>query len=295
MIHPRSRGPRRAAAAAALLGAAAAAAPASSARQLVRPEDALVALFTVQMELEVEQKILQREEARYEANVRKRAEMRERLGRLYEELEALFKAEQAAGAAEKAGERERERGAPGPDEIRQAAEAKEAEIVGLERNEAAARDEGRDIRDEIRRLLARIALIRARLEGLRASLPRDSDSVTGIWDIAILPSGDRGVFALWQTGTIVSGQYVLDGPFRGSLEGTLVNRQLLLRRIDARLGRSMEFSGYLAEDGQSVQGTWLNYDLSSGRSPSGSWTARKRASTPSETSRAPAGGESGGR
>ena len=144
------------------------------------------------------------------------------------------------------------------------------------------------MRDEIRRSRARIALLGKQLDSLKATLPTDRDSVTGIWDISLLPSGDKGVFALWQSGTIVSGQYVLDGPFRGSLEGTLINRQILLRRIDARLGRSMELSGYLSGDGSSVQGTWLNYDLSSGRSPSGSWSARKRSSSPSEAAQ-PAG------
>jgi len=44
----------------------------------------------------------------------------------------------------------------------------------------------------------------------------------------------------------------------------------------------MEFSGYLSDDGLSVHGTWLNYNLSSGTAPTGSWTARKRSSSPSE-------------
>jgi hypothetical protein len=140
------------------------------------------------------------------------------------------------------------------------------------------------LRDSIRKIRARIALLSEKMGELQARLPRERESVTGIWDISLLPSGDKGVFALWQSGTVVSGQYVLDGPFRGSLEGTLINRQLLIRRIDATLGRSMEFSGYLTDDGRSVQGTWLNYDLSSGRSPRGSWTARKRSSSPSDTS-----------
>jgi hypothetical protein len=256
------------------------------AQTLVRPEDALVALYSVQTELEVEQKILQREEARYEANVRQRAELRDRIGRVYVELEELFKSERDAAAGG------RESG-PTEAEIRATVEAKEAEVRGLESAESSTRDEGRSIRWEIRRIRSRITFIQDRLAILRSSLPRDSDSITGIWDITMLPSGDHGVFMLWQSGTIVSGQYVLDGPFRGSLEGTLVNRQVLLRRIDARLGRSMEFSGYLADDGQAVQGTWLNYDLSSGRKPTGQWSARKRSSTPSEGAR-PAG-ESGPR
>ena len=247
--------------------------------QLVRPEDALVALFGLQADVEVERRLLQREEANYDANLHQRLEIRDRLSRTYEDLEALFRQERGEEVPEARPDRDR----PSEAEIRAGAEAKEDEARVLERQEAALRDEARTIRDQIRRLRARISMFNTQMETLRATLPRDRDSVTGIWDVTLMPSGDKGVFALWQTGTIVSGQYVLDGPFRGSLEGTLVNKQLLLRRIDARLGRSMELSGYVSEDGQTVQGTWTNYDLSSGRSPTGSWTAKKRASTPSES------------
>jgi hypothetical protein len=254
---------------------------------LVRPEDALVALFGLQADVEVERRLLAREEARYDGNLRQRLETRDRLARAYEDLEALFRQERGEESAEGRGERDR----PSDAEIRASAESKEDEVRILERQEGALRDEARSIRDEIRRFRARIAMLNAQMETLRATLPHDSDSVTGIWDVTLMPSTDKGVFALWQTGTIVSGQYVLDGPFRGSLEGTLVNRQLLLRRIDARLGRSMELSGYVSEDGQTVQGTWMNYDLSSGRSPTGSWSAKKRASSPSEPLSPAAGGE----
>jgi hypothetical protein len=255
-------------------------------QQIVRTEDAIVALFSIQTQIDVERKLLQMAEARYETNLKQRSEIRDRLVRLHEELEALFAQER--GDASEAPSQNQTR-PPAEAEIRQAAEAKEMEVLSVERTETAAQDEGRRMRDDIRRARARMALLGKQLDALKATLPTDRDSVTGIWDVTLLPSGDKGVFALWQSGTIVSGQYVLDGPFRGSLEGTLINRQILLRRIDARLGRSMELSGYLSGDGSSFQGTWLNYDLSSGRSPSGSWSARKRSSSPSES--APPAGE----
>jgi hypothetical protein len=247
--------------------------------QIVRTEDALVALFGLQTGLEVEQRILRREEARYEENIVTRAALQRQIATVYAELEEIFRHEQGE-FDEDLPEEER----PSLEEIRVAADAKEAEVRILERAEAAAREEGREIRDEIRRIRMRIGLLSEKIRELESALPQDRESVTGIWDIALMPSGDRGVFALWQSGTIISGQYVLDGPFRGSLEGTLINRQLLIRRIDATLGRSMEFSGYLSDDGQSVQGTYMSYDLSSGRAPTGSWSARKRSSRPSDTS-----------
>jgi hypothetical protein len=257
----------------------------AQAQQIVRSEDALVALYTLQTQIDVERKLLVSAESQYDANLKRRSELHDRLARLHDELESLFRQERGEASSEDEVNRTRP---PAEAEIRHAAEAKESEVLGVERVEAATQDEGRRMRDDIRRMRARIALLGQQLDSLRSTLPADRESVTGLWDVSLLPSGDKGVFALWQSGTIISGQYVLDGPFRGSLEGTLVNRQILLRRIDARLGRSMELSGYLSADGSSVQGTWLNYDLSSGRSPSGSWSARKRSPSPSEV---PPGGE----
>lgn len=277
-----------AAAGAAVLMTAARSGP-PEAQQIVRNEDAVVALFSIQTQIDVERKLLATAEAQYEANMRRRSEIHDRLVRLHEELESLFRQEKGEPPA---GAPPNQARPPAEAEIRQAAEAKETEVLAVERAETGIQDEGRRMRDDIRRIRARVALLGRQMDSLRATLPGDRESVTGIWDISLLPSGDKGVFALWQSGTIVSGQYVLDGPFRGSLEGTLINRQLLLRRIDARLGRSMELSGYLSADGSAVQGTWLNYDLSSGRSPSGSWSGRKRSSSPSEPS-PPPGGEQG--
>jgi len=254
------------------------------AQQIVRPEDAAVAIFGLQTQIDVEKKLLARSESQYDSNVKRRAELHDRVSRLHDELESLFRQENGETSDSARTNQERP---PSEAEVRKAAESKEIEVVTVERAETAAQEDGRRIRDEIRRIRTRIALLTRQMDSLKATQPGDRDSVTGIWDISLLPSGDHGVFVLWQSGTIVSGQYVLDGPFRGSLEGTLVNRQILLRRIDARLGRSMELSGYLSADGASVQGTWLNYDLSSGRSPTGSWSARKRAPAPPDTSSQP--------
>jgi len=265
-------------AAATLAGAALAGA--AMAQGLVRNEDALVALYTLQSQIDVERKLLKTAETQYEANLKRRGELGDRLARLHDELEDLFVQDKPDAPARTAPNQARPLSEA---EVRAAVDAKETEVLAVERTETAAQDEARRMRDDIRRMRTRISLLGKQLDALRASLPSDSDSVTGMWDLTLLPSGDRGVFALWQSGTIIAGQYVLDGPFHGSLEGTLVNRQILLRRIDARLGRSMELSGYLSGDGASIQGTWQNYDLSTGRAPSGAWSARKRKSVPSES------------
>jgi len=273
---------RGVAAAAIAIGVACSAASAQEQTRILRTEDALVALFTLQTEVEVERRLMQREEARYEGNLRSRAALRDRLDTLYEELEVLFLRERALGNGDEA-EEEEDGAEVDPEELLREAQEKEDEIRAMEGILTAARDEGRRIREEIRRLQERIRALIEKQGTLRVGMPEDSSSVTGVWDVRLLPSGDRGVFALWQSGTLVSGQYILDGPYRGSLEGTLINRQLLIKRIDSSLGRVMELSAYLSDDGRSVQGTWLNYDLSSGKAPTGSWAATKRSSSPSES------------
>jgi len=261
-------------------GASAAAEP-----QLVRQEDAIVALFSLQTGLEVESRLLHRTELRHEELQRMRDEAAARVVKLYAELDHLFNQYQAAlhgkqgkngaepGAKPDLSERETEQS---PEALEAQLQEKEEEVLAAERAEAFVRDEGRRMREQVHLQREKIALISQRIDSLRAGLPSHKDSLTGIWDLTMLPGGEKGVFALFQSGTLVTGQYVLDGPFQGSLDGTLIERKLLLHRIDSRLGRSMDYSGFLSLDGQAIKGTWENYDLSNGQPHTGSWSARRR-------------------
>jgi hypothetical protein len=91
-----------------------------------------------------------------------------------------------------------------------------------------------------------------------------------------MPGVNHGVFTLKQTGTIVQGQYLLDGGWRGSLQGTFIDGKIYLQRIDSKLGRSSELDGYLSSDGTSIRGTWRNYNMTDGAASSGSWTASRQ-------------------
>lgn len=250
-------------------------------QELVRSEDAVVALFSLQTELEVDAKVLRRMEQRLEENRKARLEAGDRVHKLYSDLDDLFEKFRAAihrrpgrgGSGEP--DREEEAG-PSVDQIEEQIEARQIEVKAAERAEAAVREEGHKLRDDIRDHKDRMALLAAQIDSLHASLPAPRESVTGVWDITLMPSGDKGVFALFQSGTIVTGQYVLDGPFHGSLDGTLIDRRLLIHRIDSRLGRSMDLSATLSQDGQALRGNWENYDLSNGQARTGSWAARRR-------------------
>jgi hypothetical protein len=91
-----------------------------------------------------------------------------------------------------------------------------------------------------------------------------------------MPLQHRGTFNLRQSGAIISGTYRLDGGWSGSLQGTLVNRKVYLVRIDSKLGKSMELEGVLSSDGETIRGTWLNYELGAGDGSSGQWAANKQ-------------------
>lgn len=258
-------------------GALLVATPHASGQQLVRQEDAVVALFALQTEMEVDAKILQRLELKYEESRHNREEQSLKVAKLYADLDRLFtlyrSAIQGRQSRGEGAERETE---VTPETLQAQIEEKEQEIVIAERGETAVRDEGRRLREQIRGARDRMSLRSERIDALVASMPSQRDTVSGVWDLTLMPGGEKGVFALFQSGTLVSGQYVLDGPFQGSLDGTLVDRKILLHRIDSRLGRSMDFSGFLSPDGQAIKGTWENYDLSNGQTRNGSWSARRR-------------------
>jgi hypothetical protein len=252
-------------------------AAAAGAQDLVRSEDAIVALFSLQTEFTVDVKVLARLEERYDRNRQDRSTATQRLAGLYVDMERLFEAYRAARRSAGRGEEGSEPADPREiPRLEQLIEEKELELMGAEGAIAALQDDGRRLREQIRDKHEQMAILMQQIETLRASLPTQRESVTGIWDITLLPGGEKGVFALFQSGTVVSGQYVLDGPFRGSLDGTLIDRRLLLQRIDDRLGRSMDLTAFLSPDGQSLRGTWENYDLANGQTRTGSWAARRR-------------------
>jgi hypothetical protein len=150
----------------------------------------------------------------------------------------------------------------------EATERERAEQVGFERL----------VVERIRDRLRRIVVLEERLEGLDVTVETAVGPLEGRWDVSMLPISMKGVFNLKQEGTIVSGTYRLEGGWTGSLTGTLVERKVHLVRIDSKLGRSMEFEGFLASDGDTIRGTWQSYDLSTDLQPSGQWSAVRRDS-----------------
>jgi hypothetical protein len=121
-------------------------------------------------------------------------------------------------------------------------------------------------------LATEIASLQGELKKVKSGLESALQVMDGHWVITFMPSGTRGDFFLTQSGTLLSGDYVLDNGQSGSLVGTFVNNAIFVERIDAKYGKMGRIEGPLSKDHLSVKGTWLNYDPTSGQQITGSFT-----------------------
>ncbi len=226
------------------------------AQDLKRPEEQLAAIYALKVQLDVEQRRLDLALQRHDDNAHARDEARERVGRLYEQLDGMVSGRAKAD----------------PSQIL----TQEQEVSKAEAMLEALTREGREIRAVIKDTHDRIDTLQDRIARLRKTLPSDTEALTGTWDTTYTPSGDKGVFTLRQSGTLLAGEYSLEGGWRGSLQGTIVDGKIHLSRIDAKLGRSQDLQGSIAPDGRTIRGTWQNFILSGGAPVNGNWVARKR-------------------
>ena len=121
----------------------------------------------------------------------------------------------------------------------------------------------------------RTASLREEIAKRREGLRSPSDPVTGRWEVWIDPGNRRGTFRLVLDGTIVSGDYVLDGGFHGSVRGTLVGDRLALERIDSERGFDAKFYGRVTSGAaRRLAGTWEGTMIAPAIGPSGgTWSA----------------------
>lgn len=153
----------------------------------------------------------------------------------------------------------------------------------LNAEDAVAEAEGR-VRgeQERRRTLAvrigekvrRIAALREEILRRREAGKSADDPLSGRWEVTVNPGPRKGVFRLVLDGTLVWGEYTLDGGFRGSLRGTLVADRLSLERIDSELGLDARYWGGLSRAQKKITGTWEATALAPAIGPvAGTWTA----------------------
>jgi hypothetical protein len=138
---------------------------------------------------------------------------------------------------------------------------------------------------EQRLSLGRIADVRERIAGLEkdsGGRGRREDLLSGDWKRRVDPGEQEGDLHLSLDGTLVSGDYTLEGGFTGSVRGTLVADRLKLDRVVSRLGLNAVYYGRVSRDGSSLTGTWESMDVSGGAPSSGTWSARKQPSDQEE-------------
>lgn len=137
-------------------------------------------------------------------------------------------------------------------------------------------DRRRGIAESLAEHGRRAAALREEIAKRRDGLRAPSDPVTGRWDVAINPGNRRGTMRLVLDGTLVSGDYVLDGGFRGSLRGTFVGDRLSLDRIDAERGFDAKFYGRVSSGAaRRIGGTWEATVIAPTTGPTaGSWSAQ---------------------
>jgi hypothetical protein len=163
------------------------------------------------------------------------------------------------------------------------------EVARREEAVAVAEQEVRTLLDRrrllVERLLERrrgIALLDAELKGKRPAAT--ADLLSGRWNVTVEPGEQRGVFRLALDGTLVSGEYTLEGGFSGSLRGTLIGDRLRLERVDSQLGFTTIYFGRLARDGSQLSGTWESTTFGVGAAGAGRWRAQPIKEEEVETS-----------
>jgi hypothetical protein len=143
--------------------------------------------------------------------------------------------------------------------------------------EARARAAQESRRAAVSRLIdrsRRIALLQEEIAKRRLAARRPADPVTGRWQAAIDPGTRKGEFRLVLDGTLVSGDYVLDGGFRGSVRGTYVGDRVTLQRIDAERGFDATFYGRVQPQQRRITGTWEATAIAPATGPTaGTWSA----------------------
>lgn len=150
----------------------------------------------------------------------------------------------------------------------------EERVVEAEARARAAQETRRAAVSRLLERVRRIGLLQEEIAKKRLAARRSGDPVTGRWRTVIDPGGRRGVYRLVLDGTLISGDYVLDGGFRGSLRGTFVGDRVSIQRIDSERGFDATFYGRVQTQARRITGTWEATAIAPAVGPvAGTWSA----------------------
>ncbi|MHB1045352.1 MAG: hypothetical protein ACYC4P_05025 [Thermoanaerobaculia bacterium] len=150
----------------------------------------------------------------------------------------------------------------------------EERVVEAEARATAAREIRRAAVARLVERVRRIALLQEEVARRRSASRRVADPITGRWEATIDPGARKGSFRLVLDGTLVSGDYTLDGGFRGSLRGTYVGERITIQRIDSERGFDATFYGRVQPQLKRITGTWEATAIAPAIGPvAGTWSA----------------------
>lgn len=150
----------------------------------------------------------------------------------------------------------------------------EERVVEAEAKARAAQETRRAAVARLIERARRISLLQEEIGRRRIAARRPADPVTGRWLVAIDPGVRRGTLRLVLDGTLVSGDYVLDGGFRGSVRGTYVGDRVTIQRIDSERGFDATFYGRVQPQQKRITGTWEATAIAPATGPTaGTWSA----------------------
>jgi hypothetical protein len=163
--------------------------------------------------------------------------------------------------------------APGPDEVSSGSERAGA-LLQQSYDRASLESERLQVLQGIVAAYKEIAFLEEEARTTRGQVGR-RPVMEGDWALTILPMGARGEFSLNQNGTLVDGVYIMESGLTGNVQGTLINGQITLERIDSKYGKMGRLEGQVSKDGSRIQGSWYSYDVQSGNPLTGSFTLER--------------------
>lgn len=150
----------------------------------------------------------------------------------------------------------------------------EERVIEAEAKARAAQETRRAAVSRLLERTRRIGLLQEEIARRRTAARRPADPVTGRWQAVIDPGGQKGVFRLVLDGTLLSGDYALDGGFHGSLRGTFVGERVSIQRIDSERGFDANFYGRVQPQAKRITGTWEATAIAPTVGPvAGTWSA----------------------
>ncbi len=125
------------------------------------------------------------------------------------------------------------------------------------------------ILSELNDLYAESDALRNEIKKLRSEMRLNRQVMEGHWTLTLMPGDTTGDVYFTQNGTLVQGDYHLTNGQAGSFRGTLINRILVVERIDQRYGKMGRLQGTVSKGDREVHGSWYSYNLGSGKAITG--------------------------